>query len=309
MTIYRLNHLKLSYIMADSIKERIIQVRPNLSKSSVNTYNSILKNLYKKVGEGEEVEKVFKDTKKINEFLKNSLPRQRKTILSALVIFVECEKARDEYRKQMMEDIKTSKEESISQKRDESKDWVDWQDVINIFNALRKDTYYLMKAKPEDLSPKEINTIQDFVILALYVLIAPRRSMDYVELKNKDYKEGEDNYIDYLRNKIYFNKYKTSKFYKTQTVELPKELKTILKKWLTINKGEYLLMDTNGNKLNQIKLNQRLNKIFDMKVSVNALRHSYLTHKYGDIPALKDMMATADDMGHSLDQALEYVKK
>lgn len=295
--------------MADSIKEHIIKVRPNLSKSSVNSYNSILKNLYKKVGEGEDIQRVFKDTKKINEFLKDSLPRQRKTILSALVIFVECDKARDEYRKQMMEDIKTSKEESISQKRDESKDWVEWEDVVSIFNALRRDTYYLLKKKPEELNSKEKNLIQDFVILALYVLIPPRRSMDYVELKNKDYSTSEDNYIDYVNNKIYFNKYKTSKFYKTQAVDLPKDLKTILKKWLTINDGEYLLVDTNGNKLNQVKLNQRLNKIFDMKISVNALRHSYLTHKYGDIPALKDMMATADDMGHDIQTALTYVKK
>jgi hypothetical protein len=59
-------------------------------------------------------------------------------------------------------------------------------------------------------------------------------------------------------------------------------MKNLLKKWYDINNNEYVLIDTKGNKLNQVKLNQRLNKIFDMKISVNALRHSYLTNKYGE---------------------------
>jgi len=46
-----------------------------------------------------------------------------------------------------------------------------------------------------------------------------------------------------------------------------------------------------------------------MKVSVNALRHSFLSNKYKNMPNLKEMLNTADDMGHSLMQAFEYVKK
>jgi hypothetical protein len=52
-----------------------------------------------------------------------------------------------------------------------------------------------------------------------------------------------------------------------------------------------------------------LNKIFSKGVSVNMLRHSYLTEKYKDVPALNDMLTTAKQMGHSLGQAFEYVKK
>ncbi len=295
----------------ENIKEEIKKQRPNLSASSVNSYYSILKNLYKKLNEGKEEDfknDFFKKEKEtILKHLETMPPKKRKTILSALVIYVDCDKTRDEYRKQMMDDIKVSKEEDIAQKRDDSKDWIDWNDVINVYNALRKDTYYLMKST-DDLTPKEMNVIQDYVLLSLYVLIAPRRSMDYIELKFRN-QTPEDNYIDFKKNKIYFNKYKTSKYYKTQVVDLPRDLKNILNRWYSFNKNDYLLIDTNGNKLNQVKLNQRLNKIFGMKISVNALRHSYLTNKYGNIPALKDMLETADNMGHSLDQALEYVKK
>jgi integrase len=205
----------------------------------------------------------------------------------------------------MMDDIKTAKEETISQKRDESKDWIDWSDVIAIHNALRRDTYYILKENK--LNSKERALLQDYVLLSLYVLIPPRRSMDYMELKFKP--ENGENYVDFKKNKLVFNKYKTSKFYKTQEVEMPRELKNILTKWEKYNESPYVLTDTNGNKLNQVKLNQRLNRIFDMKISVNALRHSYLTNKYGAIPALKDMMDTADEMGHDLSTALTYVKK
>jgi len=296
----------------ENIKEEIKNQRPNLSASSVNSYYSILKNLYKKLNEGKEEDfknDFFKKEKEsILKHLESMPPKKRKTILSALVIYVDCDKTRDEYRKQMMDDIKVSKEEDIAQKRDDNKDWIEWADVINVYNALRKDTYYLMKSKPDELTTKEMNLIQDYVLLSLYVLISPRRSLDMIELKHRNYSD-EDNYIDFNKNKIYFNKYKTAKFYKTQVIDLPRDLKNVLKKWYDFNKNDYLLIDTNGNKLNQVKLNQRLNKIFDMKISVNALRHSYLTNKYGNIPTLKDMLETADNMGHSLDQALEYVKK
>jgi hypothetical protein len=38
-------------------------------------------------------------------------------------------------------------------------------------------------------------------------------------------------------------------------------------------------------------------------------RPSFLSHMYKDLPDLKDIKERADAMGHSVDQALEYVKK
>ena len=62
-----------------------------------------------------------------------------------------------------------------------------------------------------------------------------------------------------------------------EIVEVPKPLQSILKKWITINPTEYLLFDTNKNKLSSVKLNQRLNKIFNnKKVSINALIQSFV---------------------------------
>ena len=80
---------------------------------------------------------------------------------------------------------------------------------------------------------------------------------------------------------MYFNSYKTAKTYGCQIIDVPRSLQTILKKWIHTNPTRTLLFDANMNALSSVKLNQTINKIFHVKkVSVNALRHSYLTDKY-----------------------------
>ena len=92
--------------------------------------------------------------------------------------------------------------------------------------------------------------------------------------------------------------------------DMPRALQTILKKWVNINPTKTLLFDANMNALSSVKLNQRINKIFhEKKVSVNALRHSYLTDKYKqhsevDRQLSKDMT----EMGSSKAMADTYIK-
>jgi len=53
-----------------------------------------------------------------------------------------------------------------------------------------------------------------------------------------------------------------------------------------------------------------LNTIFDGKhISCDMLRHIYLTNLYKDVPALTQMEKTAEDMGHSVGQAMLYIKR
>ena len=81
-------------------------------------------------------------------------------------------------------------------------------------------------------------------------------------------------------------------------------MKNILKKWFKVNPTEYLLFDKNNKPLTSVKLNQRLNKIFfPLKISTNALRHTFLTEKYGDVG--DDL----NDMGSSINMLTTYVKK
>ena len=53
-----------------------------------------------------------------------------------------------------------------------------------------------------------------------------------------------------------------------------------------------------------------LNKIFDGKhISTDLLRHIFVLDKYKDMPALKDMLETSKELGHSLNTSFEYIKK
>jgi hypothetical protein len=89
------------------------------------------------------------------------------------------------------------------------------------------------------------------------------------------------------------------------------ELHKILNAFIAYVKphSDHLLNDSNWKPLSQVTFTQRLNKIFGKGVSVNALRHSYLTDRFqsGKI-SLLELTNTAKNMGHSLEQSLEYVK-
>ena len=83
----------------------------------------------------------------------------------------------------------------------------------------------------------------------------------------------------------------------------------ILKKWLKVNPSDYVLISSNNKPLSSSQITRMLNDVFGKKVSVNMLRHIYLTNYYKDVPPIKDMEKIAGKMGHSVKTALEYVKK
>jgi integrase len=143
----------------------------------------------------------------------------------------------------------------------------------------------------------------------MFVLIDPRRSMDMVMFKIRNIDKSVDNYMDTKTNKLIFNQYKTVKTYFSQAVDLSKELKKIITKWMTINKSDYLIPDSTGGISSSNKITNMFYKFFGKKVSVNMLRHSRITNLYKDIPALTEMKERAKNMGHSLEEALTYIKK
>lgn len=289
-----------------TIKEYIKSKRNTLSDSSLTTYSSVLKSLYKKVyGDGEIDFNKFDDADKILEHLKDLTPNKRKTILSALVIITDNKK----YRDQMLADVRDYNKEISKQEKTETQEenWVTQTQVENMFNELKKNAALIYKK--ENRTSNDLQVLQNFIILALFKLIAPRRSKDYVDFKIKNIDKEKDNYMD--KGKFVFNSYKTSKTYGKQEVPIPRELTTIINKWIKVNPTDYLLFDVNMNPLTAVKLNQRFNRIFDgKKIAVNALRHSYLTEKFGDtIQKEKQINNTMEEMGSSSGMLKTYVKK
>lgn len=294
--------------MINQIKELVKEKRPNLSSSSITTYSSLLHNLYHLAfGDIKLDIKKFDDSKKILSVLSDESPRTRKTMLSALVIITD-NKA---YRDQMLEDIKEYNKEIDKQEKDDKQkeSWVSGEDIEKLYKELESNAKYLYKKKT--ISPTDLQQIQFYIILSLLggVYIPPRRSKDYVDFKIKNIDKEKDNYFE--KDKLFFNSYKTAKTYGLQAVEIPKELIKILKKWISVNPTEYLFFDSKMNKLSNVKLNQRLNKLFDgKKVGVNQLRHTFLTDKYQDsIKTNKALKKDFKDMGSSTLQFETYIKK
>ena len=292
----------------ESLKEFIKHKRPNLSKQSVNTYASILKNLYIRVFGDDNIDiNNFSKSKDILNDLKTISPNKRKTVLSALVIITDI----PEYRNQMLKDIDTYTEDQHKQEKSEKQQdsWVDGDEIKMIYDKLAKEAKLLYKK--ESLTMSDLQTIQNYVILSLLggIYIPPRRSKDYVDFKIHDIDKGHDNYM--LKEHFIFNSYKTAKTYGRQMVAIPKELKTLMNKWIKVNPTNYLLFDSNKNRLSNVKLNQRLNKLFDhKKVGVNQLRHTFLSDKYQESIETNNKMA--DDlakMGSSMIQEKVYIKK
>ena len=289
--------------MEEQIISILKQKRPNLHDKSVKTYASLLKNIMKNMNY-EHVEDLDKEPKKVIEFLKHKYESINglKTRLSALYVITE-NKA---YHTDMMTNIeKYNTETNKQEKNQKQKDnWMTSEDIQTIYDNLETKTKPLFKKK--DLSTKELLQIQDFVILSLFTLIPPRRIMDYIEMKINNISTNKNNFIK--GNSLVFNTYKTSKQKGQQKINIPKELKSILTKYIKLiaDKSDYLLFNNKFQQLSTPNMTLKLNKIFGKKVSVNMLRHIYLSEKHAE--NLKEMENDFESMGSSLKQSKVYIK-
>jgi hypothetical protein len=290
-----------------NIKSIIKNNKPNISESSITTYNSILTNLYRHVfGDDDYDMKGFNNVESIIKYLKDYEPKRRKTILAALVVLTDNKR----YRELMLSDIESAQIKSHQQEKTskQKENFIDGTTISKIFKNLRKKANSLYKKG--DLSYHEVQEIQNYIIMALYcgLYIPPRRAKDYVEFKIDRINADVDNYID--KNEFVFNNYKTAKTYSQQRLKIPPPLKRIINQWIKINPTEYLLFDIHQNKLSNVTLNQRIEKIVGTKMGTNGFRHVYLSEKYQQtIQNDKDMKDDFTAMGSSIHQKDVYIQK
>ena len=285
----------------DKLKDVLKQKRPNLSDKSINTYASVLKTIMKNL-EFDNVKQLDND-KKVLEYLKEMKPNTRKTRLSALFVLTENEA----YKKHMLEDVNAYNNSMKSQVKNdkEIENWITKDELFEIYNVLKKDTNVLFRKKNKTMT--DLQDIQSFVMLSLFVLLPPRRALDYSEMKITNIDKKSDNYIK--GNNLVFNIYKTSKQKGQQVLAIPKELKSILNKWIKNNTTDYLLFDNKGNKLTSVKINQRFKKLFGKSFSVNMFRKLYLSDKYSNtMTEMKNLEKDMVSMGSSKAQVNHYVK-
>lgn len=290
--------------MTDLINKKLSD--KNLSNSTQKTYNILLKSIYKKIYNDSNIniDNFFNDYKNIIDYINKNIENKqtKKTIYSALFKLTNI----DDYKNVMNEYIKDVNNQYLKQEKNNKS--IEYSYILKIYDDLYSKNKDLFKKK--SLNIYEYNRLSDIILMMLFIKIEPRRLLDYSIMKIKNYDTNNDNYI--YKNHLYFNQYKTSKFYGLQKIEIPKDILSYIKKYIKLtpyNNQEYLFVNLQNKPLSVVMLNQKFNKIFKDKISVNNIRHSYLSEKYKDIPKIKDMINTAHNMGHNINQALLYIQK
>lgn len=107
------------------------------------------------------------------------------------------------------------------------------------------------------------------------------------------------------------NKYKTSKKYEENKIDVPKDLEKLLRLYIRINGMGKLFTTSTGNELSRNALSQLLlktsQKYMGKNISTTMLRKIYLSSKYADVK--EEMKKDAKIMGHSVaTQQKVYVK-
>ena len=290
--------------LKQELAEKIKENRPKLGASSLKSYVSILFNIHKAMKSEDNKLDFFSDNvKEILEYLKSKNNQTLKTSLSALYVLT----GKQEYRDVMMQVMKEVNATYQEQKKTktQSDNWISEAEVKDVYFAQLDNALHMLSTKKVFNENKYI----EFLLVGFLsgAVMPPRRSMDYGEMMIRNYNPKTDNY--YRAGKFYFNKYKTSSTYGLQTLDVPKGLNIMIKRWLKLNQTDYMLYSTNKQKLSSPQINRILNTAFGgKKISTNMLRHIYLSSVYAGIPALSSIDRLATQMGHSPTQAMEYIK-
>lgn len=308
--------------MTNQIRESILKNRPNLTQSSVKTYMCNISKTARDIGITiDTTDDIIKHHKEILDNLMTYRPNIRKTKLSAFIVALdekentpkETAEIIDDLRKQLYFDADETEKREEKQKltKSQEENFITWEEVMKVYDNLRTEAEPLFKI--EYPNKKQFNKLQDFVLLSMYVLIPPRRSMDYTQFKIRNPDLEKDNYMVTKGKKkeatLIFNAYKNSKRLGRQEIKISNQLRNIINKWITKNKHDYLIVNNNGKNVEQPKINLILNNIFGKNIGSSMLRHIFLTQKYGDVDLI-DIKNTTEAMGNSeIDRTLKYVRK
>ena len=311
----------------EKIVEKIKKDRPNLSASSLKSYERNLRVLYQKMHDTRKVPeniKYLENFEKVKEFMNDWKLSTKKTYISSIVVALRAFDAKESLMQKYGEFLtklgeqydNKAKEQKKTEK--EEKNWATINDLYKVLKIFQSKVRRHGIRKKNELDREDKKTLLSFLILSLYLVDVenhpPRRLEDYASMKivNKSKKipNDDDNFLmNYSRNKkeFVFQRYKTKSIYKTQTFKVSPKMNSVLNLWLKFNDSEDLI-PMSANQLSKF-LTSLFQKYLGKKISVNMIRHIYISDVYKDVPALKKLSDTAGKMGHNVQTAMkEYVK-
>jgi|TARA_Y100000296_G_C5177222_1_gene260802 hypothetical protein len=276
-------------IKKNKIKEYIEFNNKNIKCNSCNAYTtSIFKILerYKKEYKMDDVDLIcLLHYERIIKILPKKLST-KKNYLTAILVAIrhyEGDIMKEIYKKYL--DYTHNVKIDYDKFKKEKKTLVSWNDL----NAVRENLEQIIKDRKirnsKELTNRNKRILQQYVIISLYLLQAPRRS-EYADVKiineNKYFKMSSEKrkknnwLVVKSRNTKYFVFTKKAEI----VVHLSSSLNSIINLWLKHNSGEWLLYDYRNNKMssnNIVKALQRIFKPLGKNVSVNMIRHIFKT--------------------------------
>jgi len=315
----------------DTLREAIDEKR-NIKSNSLNAYITSIKKLHQALEDKDYKNLDFlKDTDKVQEFLDNLKIATQKNYIASIIVSLDAQNQKNKYdelikkyREILDETNKKFAEDYESGHKSESqeKNWVSMKELKKVMNGYLNDIKERELFKKDELNKKQMALLQKWVIANLFLNEDnPPTRLDYdMEIISKtefdkldDDEKKENNYlvITSRNNKMFsFNEYKTSGKYGQNDVKVGKKLNSVLNIWLKYNKTDSLLLNSKGEPLSANGLGKQIKSTFaptGKNISVNMLRHIFLTEKY---PNNNDEKGKdAKKMGHSVEMQGKYSKK
>jgi len=309
--------------------EEIKNARPNLKENTVKQYQTNLNKL-KKLFDSDDYD-FLDNPKNVMEKIEALHYTTQRNFLNAIIVLLMALNHDEKYDKLLKEygtlrdDFNNKYDEEnksgiISDKQ--SKNFATIEEVYEMINKMGAELKPIKKKNKDDITKKEMNLLQAFVLFSIYSKYPMRNDVsqmeaiskrDYNKLKEEDKKSK--NYLVVHKGGLFFvlNKFKTSKRYEQINIEIDDpQVKKLLRYYLRINGMGILFKSSTGKPLTRIEISKTLlkysQKYMGKSISSTLLRKIYLSSKYGSMK--KELEKDNQIMGHSKEVALDtYVKE
>tara|TARA_R110002020_G_scaffold75872_2_gene192800 strand:+ start:2153 stop:3112 length:960 start_codon:yes stop_codon:yes gene_type:complete len=315
-------------IDSEDVKEDISKARPNLKINTIKQYETNLKKL-KKIFDTDNFDFLSSPDKvkdKIHELHYTTQRNHYNAIIVLLMalnkddkykkILEEYGKIRDELNDKYLEEQSSG---VISEKQKEN--FTTIEELEGMIHKMEKELKDLKLKKKKELTKKEMALLQNYVLFSIYTRLPMRNDVAGMETITKraynklsEKEKKENNYLVLEKNNMFFvlNKYKTARKYEELKIDIPPDLKKLLRYYLKVNGMGVLFKSSTGKPLTRNALTQLMIKVtqkyLNKSISTTMIRKIYLSSKYGDMK--EELKQDNKVMGHSMGVALNnYVKK
>ena len=234
----------------EKLKDIITKARPNLKDNSIKIYISNLNKLMK-VFETDNLE-FLKQEKKVLEKLKNLSNNSIRNYLNSILIYLLAINKDDKFKKEikfygdMRDDLNKKYEDEqasgiISDKQ--KNNLVDIKEVYQMIETIGKEIKDKNIKNKDEMTSKEKQLLMIYTILNIYVRLPLRNDVAGMEAINKrtynkltEEEKKENNYLVVEKSgmKLILNKYKTSKNYEENIIDVPKDLEKLIRTYIKI---------------------------------------------------------------------------